>query len=57
MLRKIHVNKENQRKNIPDFIESNFENISINPENKDDLLIALLSLTSMADQLKIFHKN
>ncbi|HGS9682826.1 TPA: DUF1836 domain-containing protein [Clostridioides difficile] len=44
--------KENQRKNIPDFIESNFENISINPENKDDLLIALLSLTSMADQLK-----
>ncbi len=49
--------KENQRKNIPDFIESNFENISINPENKDDLLIALLSLTSMADQLKIFQKN
>ena len=44
--------KENQRKNMPDFIESNFENISINPENKDDLLIALLSLTSMADQLK-----
>lgn len=44
--------KERQRNNMPNFIESNFENITINPENKDDLLIALLSLTSMADQLK-----